>query len=148
VDEHGTTGEVPLVRLARAEAAALKPLAGRPPFRQIRTLVRRVQADCAVEVDANSYSVPWRFIGESVEVVVADGRVRIHHAGTEIAAHAETAGRRQRIVDPAHFHGVAGTARPTAPRDAAARAVEPAAEPAPALLRPLAEYEDAIGGGR
>ena len=139
--EHGTTGEVPLVRFARAEAAALKPIEGRPPFRQIRELARRVQADCAIEVDANSYSVPWRFIGELVQVVVSDGRLSIRHDGREIAAHAETAGRRQRIVDPAHFHGVAGAARP------AAAAIAAASEPAPALLRPLAEYEQAVGGG-
>src|SRR5438105_12055534 len=82
---HGTTGEVPLVRFERDEAAALKPLDGRPPFRQVRELVRRVQADCAIEVDSNSYSVPWRLIGESVQVIVADGRVRVHHGDAEVA---------------------------------------------------------------
>ena len=61
---HGTTGEPPLVRFERDEAAALRPIAGRPPFRQIRELVRKVQADCAVEIDTNAYSVPWRLIGE------------------------------------------------------------------------------------
>jgi len=103
-------------------------------FRQIRELrPPRAKADCAIEVDGNSYSVPWRFIGESVQVVVADGRVSIRHAEAEIAVHAETSGRRQRIVEPAHFHGVAGAARPVA-------AIEPVstAEPTPALLRPLA----------
>jgi hypothetical protein len=56
--------------------------------------------------------------------------------------HAETAGRRQRIVDPAHFHGVAGVARPVG------GALPPSTAPAPAaLLRPLAEYEWAAGGG-
>ena len=49
---HGTTGEAPLVRFQREEAAALKAVDGRPPFRQVRDLVRRVQADCAIEVDA------------------------------------------------------------------------------------------------
>lgn len=139
---HGTTGEAPLVRFERDEACALKLLDGRPPFRQMRELVRRVQADCAIEVDGNSYSVPWRLIGESVQVVVADGRVRIVHGGTEVAVHAETTGRRQRILDPAHFHGVAGVVRPVC-------AVEPAAValPEPALLRPLAEYERVVGGG-
>jgi len=82
---HGTTGEPPLVRFARAEAAALRPLTGRPPFRQIRELVRKVQADCAVEVDSNAYSVPWRLIGESVQVSVSAGRVRIRHAGRLVA---------------------------------------------------------------
>lgn len=135
---HGTTGEAPLVRFARAEAAALRPLNGRPPFRQVRELVRRVQADCAVQIDGNGYSVPWRLIGESVRVTVAEGRVRIHHAGAEVAVHAETAGRHQRIVDPRHFHGVAGAVPPTS-------ALPPATSP-PALLRPLSEYERVAGG--
>ena len=140
---HGTTGEAPLVRFERDEARALNRVDGRPPFRQRRELMRRVQADCAIAVDGNSYSVPWRLIGESVQVVIAEGRVRIHHGGAEVAMHAETTGRRQRTVDPAHFHGVAGVARPVC-------AAEPAAvaPPEPALLRPLAEYERVVGGGR
>jgi hypothetical protein len=140
VRAHGTTGEAPRERFAREEAVRLRPIDGRPPFRQMHELVRRVQADCAFEVDAKSYSVPWRLIGESVEVIVADGRVRIRHAGQEVAAHAETTGRRQRIFDPAHFHGVAGAARPVTPAAASAPL-------APALLRPLAEYEQVAGGG-
>src|SRR6516164_10969646 len=55
---HGTTGEVPLRRFEHQETQALAPLDGRPPFGQMRELVRRVQADCAVAVDGNSYSVP------------------------------------------------------------------------------------------
>lgn len=97
--------------------------------------MRRVQADCTVQIDTISYSVPWRLIGESVRVIVAEGRVRIQHAGAEVAVHAETAGRRQRVIDPRHFHGVAGAAPPA-----------PAAVPQPSLLRPLAEYERAAGG--
>jgi transposase len=137
---HGTTGEVPLVRFERDEAGALKRLDGRPPFRQVRELVRRVQADCTVAVDANSYSVPWRLIGESVRVVVAAGRIQIHHGDAEVAVHPETTGRRQRITDPAHFHGVAGVVRP-------ASATEPPTPIAAELLRPLAEYERVAGGG-
>ena len=135
---HGTTGEVPLVRFERDEARTLTPLNGRPPFRQVRELVRRVQADCTIEVDANSYSVPWRLIGESVGVVVADGRVRVRHASQEVAVHAETTGRRQRIVDPAHFRGVAGAVRPLTAGELS---------PTSTLLRPLDEYERVAGGG-
>ena len=107
----------------------------------MRELVRRVEADCAVAVDCNSYSAPWRLIGESVQVTVCGGQVRVAHTGQELAVHAETTGRRQRIIDPAHFHGVA-VARPVG-------AVMPAAIAPlqPALLRPLAEYERAAGGG-
>lgn len=136
---HGTTGEPPLVRFARAEAAALRPLAGRPPFRQIRELVRKVQADCAVEIDTNAYSVPWRLIGESVQVSVSAGRVRIRHAGRLVAEHAEASGRRQRIVEPGHLAGIIGLPRPAAPDD------PPPASPD--LLRALSAYEAVVGGG-
>jgi transposase len=142
---HGTTGEAPLLRFQRDEAAALKPLGGRPPFRQVRELERRVQADCTVQIDANSYSVPWRLIGEGVRVELAAGRVRILHAGREVAAHDERAGRRERALDPAHFEGVAGF------RSAVVRGPAPGAAGAPPLgpelLRPLAEYEAVAGGG-
>ena len=93
VRDHGTTEEPPIERFRRAEAAALRPLDGRPPFRQVRELRRRVQADCSIELDANSYSAPWRLIGETVELVVAGGRVSIRHAGREVAVHPETTGR-------------------------------------------------------
>lgn len=135
---HGTTGEPPIVRFARDEAQALKTCAGRAPFAQTRELMRRVQADCAIAIDANSYSVPWRLVGESVQAVVSDGRVRIFHAGHEVAAHAEATGERQRIIDPTHFEGVAGWTRPLT--GAAPTATEPG------LLRPLAEYERLLGG--
>jgi transposase len=136
---HGTTGEAPLERFEREEASRLRALDGRPPFRQSRELVRRVQADCAIELDTNAYSVPWRLIGETVQVMVAGGRVSIRHAGREVAAHAESSGRCQRVVEPGHFAGIAH-ARPTA--------LPPAHQPsATELLRPLAEYERLVGGG-
>jgi transposase len=141
---HGTTGEPPIVRFERDEATALRPIDGRPPFRQVRDLSRRVQPDCAVEVDTNAYSVPWRLIGERVQVTVADGWVRVFQAGNEVAAHPEAAGRHQRLVEPAHFQGVPGFRRRASEAEPAT-ALLPGTEPE--LLRPLAEYERAIGGG-
>jgi transposase len=139
---HGTTGELPAARFAR-EAQALRPLGGRAPFGQLRDLVRRVQADCAVDVDTNSYSVPWRLIGESVQVIICAGRVVIRHAGEIVADHAVCPGRRQRITDRAHLAGVVGA-------DGLVRRISaptPAPPPPASLLRPLAEYELAAGGG-
>ena len=144
VREHGTTGEPPLERFRRDEAAALKPLDGRPPFRQVRELIRRVSSDCCIEVDTNAYSVPWRLIGETVRVVVAGGRVSIQHAGAEVAAHPESAGRRQRLVETAHFAGIS-PARPAPPP--AAAPPEPPLVAAADLLRSLQEYEELVGGG-
>jgi transposase len=76
---HGTTGEAPIERFRRAEAGALRSIAGVPPFAMARELVRKVQADCVVEVDSNAYSVPWRLIGESVRVVIAGDTLRVCH---------------------------------------------------------------------
>jgi transposase len=136
---HGTTGVVPAERFA-SEAGALRPLGGRAPFGQLRDLVRKVQADCAIDLDTNSYSVPWRLIGESVQVVVLGGRVIVRHAGEVVADHALCRGRRQRIVERTHLSGVVGAAGPV-------RSAPPEIGPPPALLRPLAEYEALVGGG-
>ena len=78
---HGTTGEPPIERFRREEAAAPASLMGRPPFRQVREVARRVQADGSVDLDTDHYSVPWRLIGARVRVEVTAGVVRIFHAG-------------------------------------------------------------------
>jgi transposase len=145
---HGTTGEVPIERFVRAEAQALKPVDGIPSFQALREMTRIVQADCAIEVDGNAYSVPWRLIGERVRVAVTGEMLRVSHAGREVAAHPRQEGRRQRLVDPAHFEGVAGVrVRSGSPTMMAADGPVADGEVSPpALLRPLAEYETLIGG--
>lgn len=136
---HGTTGVAPSERFA-GEAEALRPLGGRAPFGQLRDLVRKVQADCAIDLDTNSYSVPWRLIGESVQIVVLGGRVVVRHAGQVVADHPLCAGRRQRIVDRSHLAGVVGGPAANGPSLAGLPT------PLPDLLRPLAEYEAVAGG--
>jgi hypothetical protein len=136
---HGTTGEPPLERFQRGEAAALRPGHGRPPFHWTRELTRQVHADGCVEVDTNHYSVPWRLIGDTVTVRIVDEQLQVTRGGLEVARHAVSTGRRQWVLDPAHLAGVVGVPVGASPRtDATA---------APALLRPLAEYEAIAGGG-
>lgn len=138
---HGTTGEMPIERFRRAEERVLRPVAGIPPFTAARELMRKVQADCAIEVDGNAYSVPWRLIGERVSVILAGEQVRVSHAGREVAVHQRCAGRFERRVDPHHFEGVVGFRSPATPP------ALPAPElAAPELLRPLIEYERLAGG--
>jgi len=139
---HGTTGEVPIERFYRAEAGALRSIAGVPPFEMARELVRKVQADCVIEVDSNAYSVPWRLIGESVRVVIAGDVLLISHAGREVAVHQRRTGRFERVVNPVHFDGVVGFTSKA--RLATAPALE--AIDAGELLRPLIEYERLVGG--
>ena len=134
---HGTTGEVPIERFRRAEAQALRAIAGVPPFAARREVVRKVQADCAIEVEGNAYSVPWRLIGERVRVTIAGEQLRVSHAGREVAVHQRAIGHCQRCIDPRHFEGVVGF-RPQAPARCEAEDY--------ALLRPLVEYERLVGG--
>lgn len=143
---HGTTGEPPIDRFRAAEAAALKPLAGKPPFVQARELSRRVHSDACVEVDTNRYSVPWKWIGHQVRVLIDGQQVRIYHGEQELAVHPQNAGRRQRSIEHAHLEGIVGAwperQRPAAP------APESAPPPPPGeLQRPLSDYEALLGGG-
>jgi hypothetical protein len=144
---HGTTAEPPITRFERDERQALAPLAAKAPFLQVRELSRRVHTDACIELDTNRYSVPWKLIGESVTVVVADRQVRVLYAGQEVACHAQNAGRRTSVIERGHLAGIVGAASvavTTAPRPGA---VVPAPSAVPAeLLRPLAEYETALGG--
>jgi transposase len=147
---HGTTAEPPVQRFERDERHTLMPLAARAPFLQVRELTRRVHSDACIELDTNRYSVPWKFIGESVTVVDAERQVRILYAGKEIACHAQNTGRRMTVIDRAHLVGIVGSdlvgvswlGRPSADHS-----LTPIHTPVPAeLLRPLAEYESALGG--
>jgi transposase len=141
---HGTTGEPPLQRFERTEAAALKPLAAKAPFLQVRELTRRVHTDSCIELDTNRYSVPWKLIGETVTVIVAERQVRAMHAGQEVACHAQSPLRRSTVIDRRHLVGIVGaqfagvtwlTRTPAPP------------PPLPAeLLRPLEQYEAVLGG--
>lgn len=142
VRTHGTTGEPPRLRFSRDEAHRLKPVDGILAFLTSRDLLRRVSSDCAVEVDGNAYSVPWRLIGERVSILVTGSELRVSHAGQEVACHQLRPGRRARIVDPTHFEGITGG--PLVPAAPQAEAVTAAV--LPELLRPLSEYEAVAGG--
>lgn len=141
---HGTTGEAPLVRFERTEAAALRPLAAKAPFLQVRELTRRVHTDACIELDTNRYSVPWKLIGEVVTVVVSERQVRVLYAGQEVACHAQSPLRRASVIERAHLAGIVGAAfvgTSWLPRPPSAPAEIP-----PVLLRPLEQYEAVLGG--
>lgn len=104
--EHGTTHEPPLVRFAR-EAAALTPLAGRAGFLAALPRLRVVASDWLVSIDANRYSVPWRLIGVTVEVLRVGGYWQIRHRGAVVAEHAVLEGRYGLSVNPEHGPGAA-----------------------------------------
>ena len=108
---HGTTHEPPIERFAR-ERDALRSVSGRTSFLQAMRRARAVAGDWLVSIDTNRYSVPWRLIGRTVEVVRVGGYWQISHRGQVVAEHAVLSGRHQLSVKPEHGPGaVARNAR-------------------------------------
>ena len=103
---HGTTHERPIDRFA-GEAQLLLSTKGHPSFLQASIRERIVAEDWLVSIDANRYSVPWRLIGKTVQVVRAGDRWRICHRGEIVAEHPVLAGRHQLSVLPEHGPGAA-----------------------------------------
>jgi hypothetical protein len=71
-----------------------------------------VAEDFLVSLETNRYSVPFRFIGRTVEVQRREGRIVIRAHGQVIAEHPELPGRHQVRLLPEHGPGaVARTTR-------------------------------------
>jgi transposase len=88
-------------RFEAAERAALKPLPLRPyEFGEWRKA--KVHPDYHIEVARAYYSVPYRLIGERVDVRLTAHGVEIFHAGSLVAAHPRAASRAHRSTRRAH----------------------------------------------
>jgi transposase len=81
---HGTTGEAPVARFERDEAAALRPLAGRPPFRQVRelffALVGRRYERGSMLVTSNRSVSEWGTVLNDAVVATAILDRLLHHS--------------------------------------------------------------------
>lgn len=108
---HGTTHELPLTRFER-ERGQLVPLAGQRSFQQEARVSRIVAEDYLVNLATNRYSVPFRLIGQRVEVQRQGDLVHIFHRDREVATHPVVPGTHQFRILPEHGPGAsARTAR-------------------------------------
>ena len=101
---HGTTHEVPLARFER-EREHLVPLAGQRSFQREARVSRIVADDYLVSFETNRYSVPFRLIGQRVEVQRRGDTVHIFHRDQEITRHAVLPGQHQFRILPEHGPG-------------------------------------------
>jgi transposase len=72
---HGTTREIVRVRLEQE-----KPVLGNLPAAHFDTsakVYRKVNKDCTVRFECNSYVVPWKLVGKNLVLRVKDGKIRI-----------------------------------------------------------------------
>jgi transposase len=137
---HGTTRERPALRFERDERAVLRPLPSRPLPTRTRRLKRRVSTDCFVDIDTIRYSVPYRHVRETVEVVVKEEEVEVWLRGTCIAKHARSREPRAWVRNLTHFEGLfrrRGDTHTLPPPS-------PAADP---VRRPLSIYAELVEGG-
>jgi transposase len=141
---HGTTHERPTDRF-RLET--LVPIDSMAPYQLERHPVRSVATDCMVSLDTNRYSVPWRLVGESVEVSVAQHHVRIFHRGALVASHPLCPGRHQILRDPEHFRGIFRNRNDRRPSVAVATALLWSTPMPEVEVRDLAVYESLSAGG-
>ena len=83
---HGTTRQVPLTQFAQVERALLQPLPTNPP--EICTWARpKVGQDGHVQFARCHYSVPFRFVGQSLWLRATDTTVRIYAEHELVATH-------------------------------------------------------------
>jgi hypothetical protein len=80
-------------------------LAGQSSFQHEARVSRIVAEDYLVSVATNRYSVPFRFIGQRVEVQQRGETIHIFHRDQEIATHPVLPGPHQFRILPEHGPG-------------------------------------------
>jgi len=83
---HGTTRKVPYEVFMEEEKAALSPL---PPSRFVVSKIstRKVYHDCHIYVDYNYYSVPYEYVGKTVDIELTDKLLKVFYRQEQIALH-------------------------------------------------------------
>lgn len=140
---HGTTHERPIDRFA-TEAPALLATSGQPPFRLEAPQHRVVAEDYLVSFETNRYSVPFRLIGQAVEVRRQRGQLEVSHRGALVATHVILPGKYQVGILPEHGPG------PIARTQRALRSTPAPPTPPPSAdveVRDLTWYDTVCTGG-
>ena len=102
---HGTTHRKPAEMFER-ERDLLISYTGKPRYRLQQRAIRHVARDCMVSFETNRYSVPFRFVGEEVEVQAWKDRILIFHQDMLIVSHPRCEGRCAHQIDKEHYHGI------------------------------------------
>jgi transposase len=102
---HGTTHRKPS-EMFEQERDLLIPHTGKPPYQLQQRAIRHVARDCMVGFETNRYSVPFRFVGEQVEVQAWRNRILIFHQDMLIVSHPRCEGRYRHQIDKEHYHGI------------------------------------------
>lgn len=100
---HGTTGCMPSERWQQEGLRRFNLTA----FAEVERHARKVSADSLVSYDACRYSVPHRYVGQTVAVQdQKNGRIAVFAGDTQIADHPKALTKGAMIIDRSHFAGL------------------------------------------
>jgi len=83
---HGTTHQAPLTLFNQYERAALRPLPP-DPFTLCEVKPVTVHPDCHVQIAGSYYSVPYHYVGQTLEAYVSERVVELYHGQALVATH-------------------------------------------------------------
>jgi transposase len=133
---HGTTHEVPFERL---QTETLKPL-NPTPFAEVDRHARKVSLDAFVSFENNRYSVPYKWIGQTVHVLdLKNGWIRIYDGNKVLAEHVKATGKQQTVINKKHFEGLRTHGPTKVPQPMPRKVPKPAPE---VMERDLSVYEE------
>jgi transposase len=101
---HGTTMEVPFVRLEKEQESLLD--LSRPAYRVVLEEGRRVSRESFVSFRSNRYSVPFQYAGLDSKVRVIEDELQILVNGVVVAKHLLLDGSARTSRDKEHFKGL------------------------------------------
>jgi len=95
--QHGTTHQQPLTLFHLAEEKQLKPLPA-APFEIVTWHQAKVARDCHIQVKGTLYSVPYRYVGKTVDVKLGTKVVEVYLDYELVKTHLRGA-KGQRVTD-------------------------------------------------
>ncbi|MCM3625612.1 IS21 family transposase [Brevibacillus borstelensis] len=132
---HGTTHEKPVDRWKHEQLKPLNPI----PFEEVERHTRRVSNDSLVSYGGSRYSVPYAYVGHTVEVQdLQNGLIRIYQGNTIIAEHLKAVRSKQVVTNKKHFEGIQTQSRAKAPQPMPRLVSNPSPE---VVERDLSVYE-------
>ena len=99
---HGTTRKIPKEVFEAEEKNKLIKLPNKD-FHLSKVGQRIVYNDCHVYIEYNYYSVPFEYVGKTVEIEVCKELVRISYEGTQITIHARCEDKGKFITNESHY---------------------------------------------
>lgn len=99
---HGTTKKIPKELFQREEQAALKSLPVED-FIFPEIVRRQVCKDCHITLKNNYYSVPYQFVGKTVDIMLDGKLVKILFEGEAVAVHVESKTAGEFVTNKGHY---------------------------------------------